>query len=92
LELLRAFELASGREVRYRIVERRTGDVAEVYADPSLARALFGWRAELGVDAMCRDAWAWQSRNPDGYAPHAAASQDIEAPDARTEETATMPA
>lgn len=68
LELLGAFERASGRAVPYRIVARRAGDVAEVYADPSLAQSLFGWRAELGVDAMCRDAWAWQSGNPDGYA------------------------
>ena len=67
LQLLRAFEAASGREIAYRIVERRTGDVAEVYADPSRAERLLGWRAELDVDAMCRDAWRWQSANPDGY-------------------------
>jgi UDP-glucose 4-epimerase len=42
--------------------------VAEVYADPSLAQRLLGWRAELDVDAMCRDAWRWQSLNPQGYA------------------------
>ena len=67
LQLLRAFEAASGRDIAYRIVERRTGDVAEVYADPSRAKRLLGWRAELDVDAMCRDAWRWQSANPDGY-------------------------
>ena len=68
LQLLRAFERASGRPVPYEIVGRRAGDVAEVYADPSRAQALLGWRAELDVDAMCRDAWRWQSMNPSGYA------------------------
>lgn len=67
LELARAFASASGREVPHEIVARRPGDVAEVYADPSLANELLGWRAELGVEAMCRDAWRWQSMNPDGY-------------------------
>jgi len=68
LELLRAFEAASGRPVPYRIVERRPGDVAEVWADPSLAERLLGWKAELDVARMCEDAWRWQSMNPDGYA------------------------
>src|SRR3546814_11384784 len=67
LELVRAFAKASGREIPYEIVARRAGDVAEVYADPSLANELLGWRAELGIDAMCRDAWRWQSMNPEGY-------------------------
>jgi UDP-glucose 4-epimerase len=67
LELVRAFEVASGRAIAHQIVDRRPGDVAEVYADPRLAEALLGWRAELDVDAMCRDAWRWQSMNPDGY-------------------------
>lgn len=68
LELVRGFEKASGRSIAYQIVDRREGDVAEVYADPSLAQRLLGWRAELDVDAMCRDAWRWQSLNPQGYA------------------------
>ena len=68
LELLRAFERASGRPIPYEIVARRPGDVAEVYADPALARRLLGWQAEFDVDAMCRDAWRWQSMNPQGYA------------------------
>ena len=67
LQLVRAFERASGRPVPFEIVGRRPGDVAEVYADPARAQALLGWRAELDVDAMCRDAWRWQSMNPDGY-------------------------
>lgn len=68
LELLRSFEKASGRDVPYEIVARRPGDVAEVYADPALANRSLGWHAELDVDAMCRDAWRWQSMNPQGYA------------------------
>ena len=68
LQLVQAFERASGRAVPYEIVARRAGDVAEVYADPALANRLLGWKAELDVDAMCRDAWRWQSMNPDGYA------------------------
>ena len=67
LELVRAFARASGREIPYEIVGRRTGDVAEVYADPSRAQAMLGWRAGLDVDAMCEDAWRWQSMNPRGY-------------------------
>ena len=68
LELLHAFARASGREIAHEIVARRPGDVAEVYADPALAHELLGWRAEFDVDAMCRDAWRWQSMNPRGYA------------------------
>ena len=67
LELVRAFERASGREVPFEVVARRPGDVAEVYADPSLAHELLGWRAGHDIDAMCRDAWRWQSGNPRGY-------------------------
>lgn len=67
LELVHAFESATGRAVPYQIVPRRPGDVAQVYADPSLANRLLGWQAGLDVEAMCRDAWRWQSANPDGY-------------------------
>jgi UDP-glucose 4-epimerase len=67
LEVVRAFESASGRKVPYRIVDRRAGDVAEVYADASLAAREFGWTATRGIDEMCRDAWNWQRRNPAGY-------------------------
>ncbi|MFT3756157.1 MAG: UDP-glucose 4-epimerase GalE [Pseudoxanthomonas sp.] len=68
LQLVQSFAKASGRDVPYEIVARRAGDVAEVYADPSLAQDLLGWKAQLDVDAMCRDAWHWQSMNPQGYA------------------------
>jgi UDP-glucose 4-epimerase len=67
LEVVRAFEAASGREVPYRIVPRRPGDIAQCYADPSLARQMLGWQASRSLQEMCADAWRWQSRNPDGY-------------------------
>ncbi|TMG73776.1 MAG: UDP-glucose 4-epimerase GalE [Betaproteobacteria bacterium] len=60
LEVVSAFERASGRPIPYRIEPRRPGDVAASYTDPSLARRLLGWRAERGLDEMCRDAWRWQ--------------------------------
>ena len=67
LDMVRAFEAASGRKVAYRIVDRRPGDIASCYADPSLAFELLGWRATRGIDEMCADAWRWQSRNPAGF-------------------------
>ena len=60
LEMVRAFAAASGKSVHYRVVGRRPGDVAQCFADPSLARATLGWQAQLGIDAMCTDAWRWQ--------------------------------
>ena len=67
LEMVRAFEKASGRKVAYRIVARRPGDIATCYADPGKAGRELGWQAEKGIDEMCRDAWRWQSANPNGY-------------------------
>jgi UDP-glucose 4-epimerase len=67
LEAVRAFERASGRAIQTEKVARRAGDVAESYADPSLAENLLGWKAILGLDEMCRDTWRWQSLNPHGY-------------------------
>lgn len=67
LEMVKAFELASGRKVSYRIVDRRPGDVSACYADTAFALDLLGWRAERGIDAMCRDTWRWQMMNPEGY-------------------------
>jgi len=69
LEMVRALEAASGRPVPYEIVARRPGDIAACYADPSLAKELLGWSAELGIAEMVRDAWRWQSQNPNGYDP-----------------------
>jgi len=67
LDMVNAFEAASGIEIPYQIVERRQGDIACCYADPALAAEKLGWRAELGVYAMCIDAWRWQSTNLNGY-------------------------
>jgi len=67
LQMVRAFEQASGRAVPYRVAPRRAGDIAACYADPTLARALLGWQAERGLDTMCADAWRWQSGNPQGF-------------------------
>ena len=67
LELVRAFEQASGRSIPYRMSPRRPGDVAQCYADPALAHSVLGWRAQHTLADMCADAWRWQSGNPDGY-------------------------
>lgn len=67
LEVIAAFERASGRPVPYDIVERRPGDIACCYADPSLALEELGWSAEYDLERMVVDAWRWQSQNPDGY-------------------------
>lgn len=68
LELVAAFESANGKRVPITITGRRPGDVATCFADVNLAKEQLGWKAELDLKAMCRDAWRWQSRNPDGYA------------------------
>jgi UDP-glucose 4-epimerase len=68
LEMVTAFSRAAGREIPYRIAPRRPGDIASCHADPNLAQRLLGWRAEYDLDRMCRDAWRWQSMNPNGYA------------------------
>jgi UDP-glucose 4-epimerase len=67
LEVIRSFELASGRPVPYRVVGRRPGDVAACWADPSRARDVIGWAPRRDLDDMCRDAWRWQLENPEGY-------------------------
>jgi UDP-glucose 4-epimerase len=67
LDMVHAFERASGRPVPYEIVARRAGDIAACWADPSLARQVLGWEAKRGIDAMCADAWRWQTTNPEGY-------------------------
>jgi len=67
LNIVRAFEQASEKQVPYKIAPRRSGDVAACYADPSKAAALLGWRAARGLSEMCADTWRWQSLNPQGY-------------------------
>jgi UDP-glucose 4-epimerase len=68
LEMLRAFEVASGRKVPYTIVPRRPGDIATCYADPTKAEKDLGWKAQRGLGEMMRDAWRWQLQNPNGFA------------------------
>ena len=68
LEVVRAFEDASGRPVAHQIAPRRAGDVAQCYADPELAQQLLGWRASRSLADMCADSWRWQNGNPEGYA------------------------
>lgn len=67
LQMVKAFEKASGKPVPYEIVDRRPGDVAACYADPAKAYELLGWKAERGLEEMCEDAWRWQSQNPNGF-------------------------
>jgi UDP-glucose 4-epimerase len=67
LEVVRAFEAASGCAVPYEVVARRPGDIAACYADPSLAAQQLGWHATRDLQAMCRDAWRWQRMNPEGF-------------------------
>lgn len=67
LQVVAAFAKASGREVPYKIVERRPGDVAECYADPSYSEQALNWRAEFGLEEMVTDHWNWQQKNPEGY-------------------------
>lgn len=68
LDMVRAFEQASGKPVPYQVSERRAGDIASCYADPATALAVLGWSAQRDLETMCADAWRWQSGNPNGYA------------------------
>jgi UDP-glucose 4-epimerase len=67
LDMIKGFESATGKDIPYRIAGRRAGDAPAVYADPILAERELGWKAELGIEAMCRDAWNWQQKHPKGY-------------------------
>jgi len=67
LDMVKAFEKASNKKVAYKIVERRAGDIAKCFADPSYALEQLGWSATKGVEEMCQDSWRWQSQNPNGY-------------------------
>ena len=67
LELVKAFEQASGNPIPYKVAPRRAGDIAQCYADPTLAHQLLGWKATHTLKGMCTDAWRWQSSNPNGY-------------------------
>lgn len=67
LEMVAAAERASGRDIAYEVTSRRPGDAAVVFADPTRAQEVLGWKAERGIDEICADSWRWQSSNPDGY-------------------------
>ncbi len=67
MELVHAFEKATGVSIPVVMGKRRPGDIAVSFADPSLAEAELGWKAERGIEEMCRDSWAWQTKFPDGY-------------------------
>jgi UDP-glucose 4-epimerase len=67
LEAIEAFAAASGRPIPYNVVERRPGDAATTVADPTLAAQRLGWRTRRSLAEMCRDGWAWQGANPEGY-------------------------
>lgn len=67
LDVVKAFEKASGKKIPYVIGPRRDGDIATYYSDPSKALKELGWKAERGIEEMCEDSWRWQSQNPNGY-------------------------
>ena len=67
LDMVHAFSKACGKELPYKILDRRPGDVATCYADPAKAKRELGWEAIRGLEEMCEDSWRWQSNNPNGY-------------------------
>ena len=67
LDMVKAFEKASGKTVPYKIAPRRTGDIAKCFANPSYAKKILDWEAKKSIDEMCEDSWKWQSNNPNGY-------------------------
>ncbi len=67
LDMVKTFSRVNGLELPYKIVDRRPGDIATCYADPAKSAAVLGWKAEKGLEEMCRDSWNWQSKNPQGY-------------------------
>ncbi|MDQ6422377.1 UDP-glucose 4-epimerase GalE [Paenibacillus sp. LHD-117] len=77
LEMIKAFEQASGRTIPYRIAERRPGDIGACFADPAKANLELGWSAVRGIEEMCADAWRWQVANPRGYAGSVAYAEPI---------------
>ena len=67
LDMVKAFEKASGKKVAYKIVPRRTGDIATCFADPTYAKKVLNWEATKSIEEMCEDSWRWQTNNPHGY-------------------------
>jgi UDP-glucose 4-epimerase len=76
LQIVAAFEAASGRKVPYKIVPRRPGDIALCFADPAKANQELGWQAQLGLEDIMRDAWRWVRDNPDGFTPRKSQSSE----------------
>ncbi len=67
LDMVKAFEKASGKKIAYKLVERRTGDIAICYSNPTFAKEVLNWTAKRGLEDMCASSWKWQSNNPNGY-------------------------
>ena len=67
LDMIKAFEKASDKNITYKIVDRRAGDISTCYSDPSFAKEILNWEAKKSIDDMCKDSWKWQSNNPNGY-------------------------
>ncbi len=67
LDVVKAFEKANGVKIPYQIKPRRAGDIATCYSDPAKAEKVLGWKAEFGIEDMCRDSWNWQKNNPNGF-------------------------
>lgn len=67
LDVVKAFQKASTKEIKYKVVQRRAGDIAKCFADPSYAKEVLNWEAKKSIDEMCEDSWKWQLKNPDGY-------------------------
>ena len=67
LDMLKAFEKASGKNIPYKLVQRRAGDIATCYSNPSKANEILAWKAKLNLEDMCKSSWKWQSKNPNGY-------------------------
>jgi len=67
LDVVNAFEKASGQKIPHKIVEKRAGDIAKCFADPSYSKQILGWEAKYTIEQMCKDSWRWQNKNPNGY-------------------------
>lgn len=67
IDMIKSFEKASNKKVPYKIVERRIGDIAKCFANPSYAKEILNWEARKTIDKMCEDSWKWQYNNPNGY-------------------------
>jgi UDP-glucose 4-epimerase len=67
LDVIKAFEKASNKTINYKLIDRRSGDIAKCFADPSFVKEVLGWEAKRSIEEMCADSWNWQSNNPNGY-------------------------